>query len=299
MPIRPESRGTLAAYPQANVQPARFVLEPHGKQRAGQPRLKRRSMSLVCSDSGLTMVNGYMTMDDVPDDDRPHGGPGSQADIEELRKQFADDPWPIVGFLTTEHSTLVSLRAASIAESSSRVSALLAALSASLVALGFVAASTDGFGTGFYAMGAVAFALLTALGLMTFGRCLQTSIEDLREARRVERVRSTYLALAPGLRRILRPPYLEGRDAARRSAGMDARGKAQFFFSLVSLVGVVNVVVIGALVAFCAELLGAPPAVSIALAATCGLLAAIAQAAVQFRFFEAANSQAAVARETE
>jgi len=216
----------------------------------------------------------------------------------ELLDQFHNDPWPIVGFLTTEHTTLVGLRAASIAESSSRVSALLTAFSASLVALGFVASSTGGFGTGFFAMGALVFGLLVALGVMTFGRCLQTSIEDLRLARRIELVRSTYLALAPGLRDRLRPPETQGPDAARLSTGMDARGKWQLLLTLAGLVSVINGVVAGAAVAFCAELLSAPRPITWSIGFVTGAAATAAETWLQSRAFEAANGPTAVGDET-
>src|ERR1700744_2444310 len=113
----------------------------------------------------------------------------------ELRRQFEKDPWPVVGFLTAEHTSLTSSRAASVAEGGARVSTYLTTVSASLVALGFVAAGTNGFDRAFFGFGAAVLGVCTLVGLLTFWRCVQISVDDLHMLSRVERVRWAYIML--------------------------------------------------------------------------------------------------------
>jgi hypothetical protein len=215
--------------------------------------------------------------------------------LDDLREQFEKDPWPVVGFLTTEHNTLISLRSASISESSSRVSAYLTTLSASLVTLGFVASSGEGFSDSFFRMGAVLLGVLTALGMVTFQRCLQTSVEDIRLARRIELLRATYLDLAPGLQGRLREPEAFDFDSARKAVGMSTRGHWQLLLTLAGLVSVINAVVLGAFAAFVAQLLGAGGAVDWTVGVVVALVHLAAQTTIQSRAFESMADEDTVA----
>jgi hypothetical protein len=63
-------------------------------------------------------------------------------------------PPAAVTFVTTEHFTLQGARAATIAESTSRATMFIGAVSAGLVALGLIATATH-IGTAFYAFGLI------------------------------------------------------------------------------------------------------------------------------------------------
>jgi hypothetical protein len=78
----------------------------------------------------------------------------------------------------------------------------LGAVSGGLIALGLIATATR-VGTAFYAFGLVLLPTLAFTGLATFERVLQSGIEDLRYARRIELLRGYYLDEAPEL-----TPYL-------------------------------------------------------------------------------------------
>ena len=78
----------------------------------------------------------------------------------------------------------------------------LGAVSGGLIALGLIATASR-VGTAFYAFGLVLLPTLAFTGLVTFERALQSGIEDLRYARRIELLRSYYLDEAPEL-----TPYL-------------------------------------------------------------------------------------------
>ena len=86
--------------------------------------------------------------------------------------------------MTTEHFVLQGAGAATIAESTGRASMFLAALSGGLVALGLVATASS-LGAAFYGFGLVLLPTLALVGLVTFERALQTSMEETEYARRI------------------------------------------------------------------------------------------------------------------
>jgi hypothetical protein len=99
-------------------------------------------------------------------------------------------------FVTTEHFVLAGARASTIAESTGRANMFLAALSGGLVALGLVATASS-LGAAFFGFGLVLLPTLTFVGLVTFERTLQTSIEDTEYARRIALLRTYYFEHAP------------------------------------------------------------------------------------------------------
>jgi len=98
--------------------------------------------------------------------------------------------------VTTEHFVLQGARAATIAESTGRANMFLAAVSGGLVALGLVATASS-LGAAFYGFGLVLLPTLAFVGLVTFERALQSSIEDTEYARRIDLLRSYYFEHAP------------------------------------------------------------------------------------------------------
>jgi hypothetical protein len=98
--------------------------------------------------------------------------------------------------VTTEHFVLQGARAATIAESTGRANMFLAAVSGGLVALGLVATASS-VGAAFYGFGLVLLPTLTFVGFVTFGRALQSSIEDSQYARRIALLRGYYFEQVP------------------------------------------------------------------------------------------------------
>jgi hypothetical protein len=114
-----------------------------------------------------------------------------------------DDPRSAAGtFVTTEHFVLQGARAATIAESTGRANMFLTAVSGGLVALGLVATASS-LGAAFFGFGLVLLPTLTFVGLVTFERTLQTSIEDTEYARRIALLRGYYFEHAPEIARYL------------------------------------------------------------------------------------------------
>jgi len=109
---------------------------------------------------------------------------------------------PAVTFVTTEHFVLQGARAATIAESTGRANMFLAAVSGGLVALGLVATASS-LGAAFFGFGLVLLPTLALVGLVTFGRALQASMEDTEYARRIALLRGYYFEHAPEIARYL------------------------------------------------------------------------------------------------
>ena len=216
----------------------------------------------------------------------------SDASRPSLREQFASDPWPVVGFLTTEHSNLTSRRGTLTSETTGRVAAYLSTLSAGLVALGFVGGGSGGhFGDAFFAFGAVALGLTALVGIVTFLRCVQGSVEDVVLGERVERVRRAYLELLPGLVDYLEAPLDTSHGEARTASSMTGRSGWQLALTMAGLVSIVNSALIGLLVGFLLQLCGVDPEIVWPAGALVALLSAVVHFRAQLRSF--ANAQRA------
>src|ERR1041384_7291184 len=122
----------------------------------------------------------------------------------------ADPRAAAVTFVTTEHFALQGARAATIAESNGRANMFLAAVSGGLVALGLVATASS-LGAAFYGVALVLLPTLAFVGFVTFGRALQSSIEDTEYLRRIALLRGYYLGRAPEI-----APYLLSVPRAER-----------------------------------------------------------------------------------
>jgi hypothetical protein len=105
---------------------------------------------------------------------------------------------PAATFATTEHFNLQTARATTVAEANGRASIYLAALSSSLIALAFTGQHSR-LGTTFYAFALVLLPALAFVGIVTFQRLVQLSIEDLAYAHRIALLREFYVHVAPEL----------------------------------------------------------------------------------------------------
>jgi hypothetical protein len=109
---------------------------------------------------------------------------------------------PAAAFATTEHFNLQTARAITVSEANGRASIYLAALSGNLVALAFIGQMSR-LGAAFYVFALILLPVLAFVGVVTFVRLVQSSIEDIAYAHRIGLLRSFYLRLAPEL-----DPYL-------------------------------------------------------------------------------------------
>jgi hypothetical protein len=139
-------------------------------------------------------------------------------------------------FATTEHFNLQTARAMTVSESNGRASIYLAALSSNLIALAFIGQMSR-LGVAFYAFALILLPVLAFVGVVTFVRLVQSSIEDLAYAHRIGLLRSYYLRTSPEL-----APYI----VVVRGPRSAAPSAWQLTLTVAGMVAVVNSVVIAA-----------------------------------------------------
>jgi hypothetical protein len=149
--------------------------------------------------------------------------------------------------LTTEHFSLQGSRGSTIAESSARAAMYLGSLSASLVSLGFVA-QISATGETFRVFALVVLPTLFVLGVFTFVRLVESTIEDLFYGRAINRIRGYYHELAgPEARYFMLLPYDDVAGVIRNMALTPS--KMQLYLTSSTAIAVVNSVVGGAALA--------------------------------------------------
>jgi hypothetical protein len=181
-----------------------------------------------------------------------------------------------VTFVTTEHFTLQGARSTTTAEAIGRATMFLGAISGGLIALGLIATATK-VGAAFYAFGLVLLPTLAFVGLVTFDRVLQSSIEDVGYARRIARLRGYYFRYAPELGDYLLsvPPPLR-----IKVQGLQG-GRWQRYLTIAGMVGVVTAVLAGSAAGLLAALVFGHRLVAVL---TVGILVAVAVLAALLRY---------------
>ena len=168
------------------------------------------------------------------------------------RERLRLDPQAAVTVLTTEHFNLQTARASTISETNGRASIFLSSVSAGLVALAFAAQTSR---AALYTLGLVLLPVLLFLGLVTFERTLQASIDDTVYLQRINRIRRFYVEALPALAaHIARPAATDDVAAVLRQEGFRP-GRWQLFLSVPGALGVINSVLAGATVAMLAAAL--------------------------------------------
>jgi hypothetical protein len=190
------------------------------------------------------------------------------------------DPQALLTILTTEHFTLQGARGSTVSESSARAALYVGAVSSALIALGFIAQASE-LGTAFDTFALVVLPTLYALGIVTFVRLVETSVENLLYGRAMNRIRAYYRQRAGREARYL---LLTAHDDVRgvlATMGVLRPSRWGLFFTLAAMIGVLDSIVGGAAVAFLA---GAVLGASLGVAAAAGCVAAIASAFAHFRW---------------
>lgn len=106
-----------------------------------------------------------------------------------------DDKSSALTILTTEHYTLQMVRTATITDASSRAGHLLTTISASMIALGFVAQVVEV--KVLLTLMLVIFTSLFLIGLATLFRTVELGIEDVQAGLGINRIRHIYGDLEP------------------------------------------------------------------------------------------------------
>jgi hypothetical protein len=189
--------------------------------------------------------------------------------VADPRLDLAGNPQAAVSILTTEHFTLQGARSSAIAEANGRAGSFLAIVSSGLIALGFVAQGDTLGPLRVFAL--VLFPVLIFLGLTTYARTLQVSIEDVVLLQRINRLRRFYVEAVPEVARWLAPPSSDDTaGSVLRASYMRSRMHWQLLLTVPGAVGVLNSVLLAAWAGFAASFLGSwavAPAAAVVFAA--------------------------------
>ena len=180
--------------------------------------------------------------------------------------------------LATEHWSLLGTRSMTWNEVFSRASMFVTVLSAAVVALALVAQATA-FGPGFRLFALLVLPVVLLVGVATVIRLSDANTEDLGMVAGMNRIRHAYLELAPELE-----PYFTTAHHDDEASLMQTYRLIHHFGPISirilagtpTLVGAINVVVVGVLAALVADTVGASDAVDIAVGVGAALLAAVA-----------------------
>ena len=199
----------------------------------------------------------------------PGAGGGGDSAPAALAASLGPRLGPAATFATTEHFNLQTARAMTISEANGRASIYLAALSGNLVALAFIGQMSR-LGAAFYAFALILLPVLAFVGVVTFVRLVQASIEDIAYAHRIGLLRSFYLRVSPELE-----PYLVVLRGTRPPTPLQAQRLAptawQLTLTAAGMVAVVNSVVIAACAGLVLEAAGVHSlAIAIAVGAAIG-----------------------------
>jgi hypothetical protein len=178
---------------------------------------------------------------------------------------------------------LQGARTATIAESTGRANMFLAAVSGGLVALGLVATASS-LGAAFYGFGLVLLPTLAFVGLVTFERALQSSIEDTEYARRIALLRDYYFEHAPEI-----APYLVSVPHAERLL-IQPGDRWQGYRTVAGMVAVITAVLAGSAASLAAALIFDH---SLVAAVTSGTLVALPTMLTMIRHQDSAWERAA------
>lgn len=178
----------------------------------------------------------------------------------------------------TELFVLQSVASSTISEAGTRSTIYLSTLSSGLVAIGFAGGSPSLLA----ALTATVFPTIFLLGWFTVVRLVDTSVENITVRRRMVRIREYFIALHPA------GPDLIALDNPRTGELGVRYARSSFLFTMASMIGTVNSVLGGALVALLLIFIGVPPLLAQASGVVVGLLLLVATLTYERRRIRAA-----------
>ena len=184
-----------------------------------------------------------------------------------------------VSALTTEHFNLQSARMGTITEANGRATLYLSTLSSAVIAIAFVGQANQ-LGDPFYLFALVVLPPVFLLGVFSFLRLVQTSIEDIVYAVGSFRIRQYFLGLDPAAAPFFPPTDPRGMIKLER-IGVVSTGPLQMLLTAASMVACINAIVGGVAVALALRsLLEA----SVPVSAVVGTLVGLGLAALFFAY---------------
>jgi hypothetical protein len=198
--------------------------------------------------------------------------------------------------LTTEHWSLLTARSLVYNESFARGAMFLTFLSASLVALGFVAGS--GVAGNMLPLVAIPILLLDlCVGLATLGRLIDATSEEFVALQGMARLRHAYLEIVPDLEPYFSAPHHDDMGAVLDAYGPNAVSPSTLgnvlhgFTTMPGMVMVIDSAITGAIVAAIASVLGMGPGVTLLAAVGAGVVVLAAFGAASVRVFTMASQR--------
>jgi hypothetical protein len=190
------------------------------------------------------------------------------------------DPWArqlALSALTTEQFNLQSARIGTIAEANGRSTLYLGTLSSAVIAVAFVGQANQ-LGDTFYLFALTLLPPVFLLGVFSYLRLVQTSIEDMVYTVLSFRIRQYFLGLDPAAVPFFPPTDPQGITKLER-IGVVPTGPLQMLLTAASMVACINAIVGGVAVALAARsLLEAP----VPVAAVTGAVVALGFASLFF-----------------
>jgi len=184
-----------------------------------------------------------------------------------------------VSALTTEQFNLQTARMGTIAEANGRATLYLSTLSSAVIAIAFVGQANQ-LGDPFYLFALMVLPPVFLLGVFSFLRLVQSSIEDMVYAVGSLRIRQYFLGLDPAAVPFFPPTDPRGMMKLKR-IGVVSTGPLQMLLTAASMVACINAIVGGVAVALALRsLLEA----SVPVSAVIGTLVGLGLAALFFAY---------------
>lgn len=200
----------------------------------------------------------------------------------------AGGPWDerALYILAAEHSSLASARSLAYNEAFTRIGNLLSFLSISFVVLALIAQATA-FDEPFLGIAAITFTFDFVIGLITFGRILGTTSDDMRAVQAMARVRRGYLQVAPHLASYFSEPTSDDLESVMRTYRVPESRLRGVVYALTTSTGMTGIIVAllgGVLVGVLMMLTGMDSGAAFGLgtAAAAGILAGVGVVAGQY-----------------
>jgi len=164
--------------------------------------------------------------------------------------------------LTTEHFNLQTARMGTIAEANGRSTLYLGTLSSAVIAIAFIGQANE-LGGGFYLFALTLLPTVFLLGVFTYLRLVQTSIEDVVYMLGGFRIREYFVRLDPKAAPFFPPTDADGVKKLERM-GLLPTSQLQTLLTAASMIACINAIVGGVAVAVGARwLFGAPAVVAV------------------------------------
>jgi hypothetical protein len=155
----------------------------------------------------------------------------------------------LLSALTTEHFVLQTANNTTFSEASARSTLYVMALSSSLIAIGFVAGTTELL----VPFAAIVLPAVFLLGIFTVARLVETALDSMHCLRGIARIRSYYRTLGPEAARQFSPE--NGRWPEVDDPALRLGRTLAFFGTTASMIAVINNVVGGVGIALLARYL--------------------------------------------